>query len=82
MILKDTKTELTLVTTEYNCTESVQILRCHLLYLTFYLGFTIWIPLREIVRNWSHIAQNCAELLGIAWSLQGSQLRESKIHWG
>jgi len=28
----DTKTELTLVTSEYRCTESVQILRCHLLY--------------------------------------------------
>ena len=32
IILSGTKTELTLVTTEYNCTESVQILRCHLLY--------------------------------------------------
>ena len=27
IIFSDTKTELTLVTTEYNCTESVQILR-------------------------------------------------------
>ena len=32
IILSDTKTELTLVTSEYSCTESVQILRCHLLY--------------------------------------------------
>ena len=28
-LLSDTKTELTLVTSEYSCTESVQILRCH-----------------------------------------------------
>ena len=39
IMLSDIKTELTLVTSEYNCTESVQILRCHLLYLTIYL---IW----------------------------------------
>ena len=32
IILSDTKSELTLVTTEDNCTESVQILRCHLFY--------------------------------------------------
>ena len=31
-ILTDTKTELTLVTSEYSCTEIVQILRCNLLY--------------------------------------------------
>ena len=31
MILSDTKTKLTLVTSEYSCTESVQILCCHLL---------------------------------------------------
>jgi len=32
MILSNTKPELTIVTTDYNCTESVQILRYHLLY--------------------------------------------------
>jgi len=37
MIFSDRKTELTLVTEDYSCTESVQILRCHLLYLTIYL---------------------------------------------
>jgi len=41
------KTELTL-TKEYSCTESVQILRCHLLYLTIYLK-EIWIRKFEFV---------------------------------
>ena len=36
--MSDTKTELTLVTSEYSWTESVQILRCHLFYLTIYLA--------------------------------------------
>ena len=32
IILSDTETEFTLVTSDYDCTESVQILQCHLLY--------------------------------------------------
>ena len=41
-ILSDTKTEWTLVTSEYRCTESVEILRCHLLYLITYLAWSIY----------------------------------------
>ena len=51
------------------------------------VGFPIGIPLRGIARNCaelgataSRIARNYAELRGIARSLQGSQLRASKIH--
>ena len=47
------------------------------------VGFPIGIPLRAIAQSCaqlSGIARNCAELRGIARSLQGLQLRASKIH--
>jgi len=39
--------------TEYNCTESVQILHCHLLYLTIYLveGYVFYLILNSLNLN-------------------------------
>ena len=42
IILLDTKTELTLVMSEYNCTESVPILRCHLLYQNSFVKYNVY----------------------------------------
>ena len=44
------------------------------------VGFPIAIPLRAIGRNCSLNACNCAKLRANFRSLQGSQLRASKIH--
>ena len=46
------------------------------------LSATVWncAQLCGIALNFSRIAYNCAELRGIVRSLQGSQLRASKIH--
>ena len=44
------------------------------------VGFPIGIPLRGISRNCAELHATVLVLSGIAWKLQASQLRASKIH--